>query len=528
MLKTLTLVAALGLSTAIAHAQDPQSGGTLNFTAPYGSAFSTLDSHASPRAQDRFIPTAVHRSLYSWDAVENQPRLELAESVDVSDDGMVYTYHLRQNAVFHHGKPLTADDIIATYERIALRENALPGARYIEIIEGAREFGEGDADTISGLKKIDEHTLEMTLGENINPGFSLMETTTSIYPSDIDFDEQGITPTGLGPFKFVQHVPGSEAVFERFDDYYEDGKPYLDQVRIILMADGAARDVAFRNQEIDISILGPVQYQAYMQDAGLKENVLEVAENFTRHMGFDLEYEPFQDKRVRQAINHALDSGLIIERLARGKGVQAVSWLPVASPAFDDTAEPYEYNPDRARELLAEAGYEDGFSFEVKAEPNESYGLTIVEAILPMLAQVGIEIVPRPIEAATTTEVLASGDFQAYMFSLSTGPDPLTAMRCFYSRTERSSCNYTGFANEEFDRLFEAALTETDADTQADLLREANNLVQDEAPMWFYNYNKAALAFQPWVHGVVPNATEMAVQPFEDIWIDDNAPSSRK
>lgn len=531
MLKTLSLAALLAVSTAIhsAAADEPQRGGIFNFTAPYGSAFATLDVHSSPNIQEHFITYAIHRSLYSWDAHANVPVLELADSVDVSEDGTVYTYQLKQNAVFHHGKSLTADDIIFTFERLADAANALPGASYINIIEGVQEFGSGDATEISGLKKIDDHTLEVTLSAVGNPGFNLMEPTTAIYPSDVPLEQQAVNPVGLGAFVFKEHVPGSQVVTERFDDYYEEGKPYLDRVNIIVMPEGSARDVAFRNREVDVSILGPVQYSAYQADPALQDHILEVAETFTRNIGFSqTQVEAFKDKRVRQAVNYAINSDLIIERLVRGKAVRATSWLPLGSPAFDDAAEPYPYDPEKAKELLKEAGYEDGFEFEVTATPNESWGVPIVEAILPMLAQVGITVRPRPIESAALGSTVSAGNFQAYIWSNLTGPNPLTVMRCFWSQTPQSACNYTAYSNPEYDRIYEEARAERDPDRQLELLKEANNFIQEEAPVWFFNYNKAVIAYQPWVHGLVPNATELAFQPYDEIWIDDTAPASRR
>ena len=530
MLKSLSLAGLLSLGAAsLALAQEPQRGGVLNFTAPYASSFGTLDTVSSPMIQEQFITLAIHRSLYSWDSHANQPVLELAASVDVSDDGLTHTYHLLPDAVFHNGKPFTADDIIHTYKRIADAANSMPGASHLRGIKGLEAFGRGEAPEIEGLVKIDDHTIAITFETTGEPGYALMQATTAILPANVTADEQAVNPVGLGAFKFVEHIPGSQLVVERFDDYYEEGKPYLDRVNIIVMAEGAGRDVAFRNREIDVSVLGPAQYQDYLNDDSLKDHLLEVAETFTRIVGFNRgAVEAFQDKRVRQAVNHAINSDLIIERLAKGKAVRAVSWLPVGSPAFDDGAQAYAYDPDKARKLLKEAGYEDGFEFEVTAGPNESWGVPIIEAILPMLAQVNITVRPRPVDGSALSDHVTKGDFQAYMWSSQTGPDPLNALRCFWSQTVQSACNYTLFDNPEFDSLYEAALAERDRDAQMALLKQANNLIQDEAPVWFFNYNKAVMAYQPWVHGLVPNATELALQPYDEIWIDDTAPASRR
>ena len=119
------------------------------------------------------------------------------------------------------------------------------------------------------------------------------------------------------------------------------GKPYADKVSIAIMGEAASRDVAFRNKEIDASILGPAQYVAYQADPDLSKGLLEVAEVYTRNMGMNPKFKPFADKRVRQAINYAIDSDLIIKRLVKGKAYRATSWLPLSSPAYDKNLKPY-------------------------------------------------------------------------------------------------------------------------------------------------------------------------------------------
>lgn len=529
MLRSLTLSAGLLLGAATAAlAQDPQSGGTLNFTAPYGSTFGTLDIQSSATAQDEFPAKAIHRSLYDWNSEAGEPQLELATGVEVSDDGRTHTYTLR-DATFHDGTPLTADDVIYSYTRLISPDNAFPGARYFTNLEGAAAFQDGSAEDISGLKKIDDKTFSLTYTGATEPGYDLMRGNAAIYKDGAaDADDFQTNPIGLGPFKFVENIPGSQIVTEKYEDFYEDGKPYLDRVNLILLGDASARDVAFRNGEIDVSILGPSQYVAYLADANLADNLLEVAEVYTRNVGFNPEFEPFSHKEVRQAFNHAINTDLIIERLVKDKAYRATGFLPISSPAYDADAQPYEYDVEKARQLMADAGYADGFDVELTATQNESWGLPIVEAIIPMLNEVGIRVTANPVEGSVLGEVVPSGDHQAFMWSNVSGPDPMTVMASFYSRTPTSAGNYWRFDNAEFDALYEQALAEDDPEARTDLLRQANNIIQDEAAMWFFNYNKAVMAYQPWVHGLQANATELAFQNYEDIWIDDTAPESRR
>ena len=155
----------------------------------------------------------------------------------------------------------------------------------------------------------------MTLTDHVDPGFYFYNGNTAIYPAgEADKPEFLQKPIGLGPFKFVEHVPGSRLVAERWEKFYKPGMPYADRVVIAIMGEAPARDIAFRNKEIDLSVLGPAQYVAYREDPNLKNGILEVAEVFTRHMGMNLDFKPFADKRVRQAINHAIDTDLIIKR----------------------------------------------------------------------------------------------------------------------------------------------------------------------------------------------------------------------
>ncbi|WP_114945338.1 ABC transporter substrate-binding protein [Microvirga calopogonii] len=511
-----------------AYAQSPRTGGTIRFTAPYGSSFANLDIHTSNRAQDEIWAKAIHRALYNWDANANKPVLDLAKEVKVSGDGQVYTFKLRDDAYFHNGRKMTADDVIWTYTRLMDGKKAYPGARYVRIIKGAIDVEKGQAKEISGLKKIDDFTLEMTLTEKLDPAFNFYASLTAIYPADEAAKESFATkPIGLGPFKFVEYVPGSRLVAERWDKFYQQGKPYADKVTVAIMGEAAARDVAFRNQEIDASILGPTQYVAYKADPELSKGLLEVAEVYTRVTGFNPNFKPFADKRVRQAINYAIDSDLIIKRLLKDKAFRATSWLPVSSPAYDKDLKAYPYDLEKAKKLLAEAGYADGFEFEWTATSNESWGIPIVEAAIPMLEKVGIKVKIKPVEGTVLSEVARNGDYQAFNWSLTSGPDPLTTLKCFHSATPQSACNYTQFKNAEFDKLIDEASATDDQAKRLENLKKANAILREEVPMWWFNYNKAVLAYQPWLKGLQPNATELAIQNYEDMWVDASSPAAK-
>ena len=514
------------LLAGLADAQTPRKGGTIRMTAPYGTNISNLDMHATPRAQDDIYGKVVHRTLYNYDSVKGEPVLELAKSVTVSNNGFTYTFKLRDDAFFHNGKKMAADDIIYSFNRMMDGKRAFAAARYVRMIKGAVEVEKGQATSIEGLKKIDDFTLEMTLTERVNPGFYFYNGQTAIYPAG-EADKEAFLqkPIGLGPYKFVEHVPGSRLVAERWEKFYKPGMPYADRVVISIMGEAPARDVAFRNKEIDMSILGPAQYVAYREDPNLSKGILEVAEVFTRHMGMNPEFKPFSDKRVRQAINHAIDTDLIIKRLVKDKAYRATAWLPLTSPGYDKARKPYAFDPEKAKKLLAEAGYKDGFEFEWTTSQNESWGLPIVEAVIPMLAKVGIKVKVKQVEVSVLIDQIRKGEPQAWILSAQTGPDPLYALKCFHSATPMTACNYFRFKNPEFDKLLDQAAQTDDNEPRIALLQKADSILYDEAPIWFFNYNKAVMAYQPWIKGLQANATELTHQYPEYIWVDESSPA---
>ncbi len=514
-----------GSAVQAQQAETPRKGGTIRMTAPYAASFGSLDIHTTPRAQDEIVGKALNRTLYNWDSASGKLVPELITDIKVSPDGLVYTYKLRDDAYFHNGRKMTADDVIWSFTRILDGSKGYPGVRYVRLIKGAVEVEKGQAKDISGLRKIDDSTLEMTITDRTDPAFYFFDGTTAILPrEEVEKGNFAAKPVGLGPFKFKEHIPGSRVVLERWEKFYKPGKPYADRLEISLMPEAAARDVAFRNKEIDTSILGPTQYVAYRADPELSKGILEVAEMFTRSMRMNPTFKPFADKRVRQAINHAIDTDLIIKRLVKDKAYRATSWLPLSSPAYDKSLKPYSFDPAKAKKLLAEAGYPDGFEFEWTTSQNESWGLPIVEAVIPYLAKVGIKVKPKLVEVTVLTEIAMKGDFQAYIGSSLTGPDSLATLRCFYSTTPRTACNYISFNNPAFDKLLDEASQAGDAAKRNDLLRQANNLLYEEAPVWFFNYNKAVLAYQPWIHGLQANPTEITHQYAEDIWVDQRSP----
>ena len=232
--------------------------------------------------------------------------------------------------------------------------------------------------------------------------------------------------------------------------------------------------------------------------------------------------KPFPDKRVRQAINHAIDTDLIITRLVKDKAYRATSWLPPLVAAFDKTMKPYAFDPEKAKKLLAEAGYPNGFEFEWTTSQNESWGLPIVEAVIPMLARVGIKVKPKLVEVTVLTEIADEGRLPGlYLLQPDRPGSRWPPCAASTPRRRASACNYTGFKNAG---LRQAARRGRPGPatwpSASSCCKKANALLYDEAPVWFFNYNKAVMAFSRGSTACSPTRPRLTHQYVEDLWVD--------
>ncbi|MBW1695641.1 MAG: ABC transporter substrate-binding protein [Deltaproteobacteria bacterium] len=516
------------LSTTAGITMAARSGGTLNFMAPYGGDLFGLDPHKSTRVQDFLVSMNIHRSLYKWNPTRNEPVLDLAESAKVSDDGLVYTYRLRPSIKFHNGRKMTVDDIIWSYNRIASMKPASPNVQYIRPIEGVEAVEKGRAKTIAGLKKIDDLTLEVTLENPVDIKHFLRYPGTAILPKE-EIERLGdkftTNPVGCGPFRFVKWVRGSEVVIDKFKDFYLDGRPYLDKVVYKIMGEAAPRDLAFKAKELDATIVGAVNYPEYKADPIISKNMIEVVELFTRHIGMNPQFKPFSDKRVRQAVNYAIPADLIIEKVLKGKAYPCQGWLP--PPLWGEGPKPkkYEYNPEKAKQLMKEAGYEKGFVVEQAiGTANKSWGSGIYEAAMPYLKKIGITLKIQQMEGAAMAERIRRGEYQMYIWSIGSGSDPQVALDRWKSNNPQAAGNYFLYNNPEFDRLLDLAAKTRDKKKKMEYIMKANTIFTEDAPVWFFNYNKAVMAHHPWVHGLAPVAIEMMYQDLTNVWIDETSP----
>ncbi|MGM0421303.1 MAG: glutathione ABC transporter substrate-binding protein [Bacillota bacterium] len=409
----------------------------------------------------------------------------LAEDYDVSEDGLTYTLYLREGVEFHDGEPFNAEAVKFNLDRLIEDE-----AVFSFLI-----------NKITEIEVIDEYTISLSTEEPFAPILAHLshDFISIISPAAVEKygDDVGSNPVGTGKFKFEGWSRGESIIMSRNDDYW--GEPaYLDTVRILVVPEESTRVVMLETGEAHAIMNVPPRDVSRLED-NEELAVKNVPSLRTLYVGLHYQKEPFDDVKVRRAVNYAVDTEAIVEQVLDGAG--RPSDAPI-SPAIFGYAEQdmYEYDPDLARELLAEAGYPDGFEvdfyYPVGRYPQDQ---TIAQAVQSQLADVGITANMTTMEWATYLEVInAPPDESPHdMYLLGWGTVTGDADYGLYALLHSdewapNGSNRSFYGNPEVDTLLEEARTETNTEEREELYAEAISLIWDDAP-WLFLHSIAQI-----------------------------------
>jgi peptide/nickel transport system substrate-binding protein len=499
----------------------PVRGGTLVRAINYGDP-RNLDPILATDVSPEMVVRNIFSRLLRYDPVGKRFQSDLAtDGWKESPDHMTWEFPLRKGVKFTNGREITPADVKYSFERVADPKNASPAAGVFTDIVGAADFQAGKATSISGIETGDS---KVTFRFRIPfPTFSqtVDQASTSIVPrEEVDRlgPEFGRHPVGSGPFMLDSWTPDDRVILKANPGYF-GGRPWLDSVIFRIMDDESTRDADFRSGALDMMTLGEDTYQQYKKDATYKDDVLEAPEFFTRGIFFNVTVKPFDDVRVRRAVNLAVNKKLIVEKALGNKAYPAVGPLQESSPGFDKTLKAYDYNPDEARRLLKEAGLEGGFDMEVVAS---AAGAKAMEALISDLKAVGITL--RIVQVQSPPEVGRSGNFKTVSFSTGGDVDPVSFLYArFHSRNIGAPGNVARYSNPEVDRLLDQANTAVDPAERIRFAQQAQRIIVADAPWFFFNYNKAAIVHKPKVHGLQPVPTDIDFQDLTKVWVDPSA-----
>ena len=414
---------------------------------------------------------------------------DLASEWKVEDGGKRYVFTLREGLTFHDGKPVTAKDVVYSLDRLMNPATKSPGAGFYSDIAGAKARLAGEADALSGVKAVDERTVAITL-ETPNPVFLqlLAMPFASVVPEGAtDLARQ---PVGAGPFKLAEWTAGQKMTFTPHAGYHGEAAPKLEGVEYVLGVNETLEVLKFERGELDLiganRNIPAADFARLSQDPRYASQVLKGPDAAFHYVGMNCKVKPFDNAKVRQAIAHAIDKARIVQ-LVNGRGQIAKGILPPTMPGFDPELPGYGHDPARAKALLAEAGYPEGFKATYYCVSNDT-ARKIAQSIQQDLAQVGITLELKPLAFPTFLEAKAT----AGQVGIASGnwtqdfPDPsnfLTTM--FHSKNihETNSLNDSYYKNPRVDQLLDKAGAATAPEERARYFRQAEALVVADAPV---------------------------------------------
>ena len=477
----------------------------------------TLDPTLSTDNLSESVVMNVFRGLVFMDPETLRVRPAVASSWTISDDRLHYVFTLRDDVTFHNGRGLTADDVRYSFERLLRKETNSPRRFVLDPVAGASAFTEGKNDNLEGLEVIDERTVALHLSKPFAPFLGMLTmAAASLVPREVyDDPDAGYlrAPVGCGPFRVTQWEQSNFIEMRAFDNYFE-GRPQLDRVlvRIIENRESALQEYRAGGLDSLDEAPGPDTGEVY---AELQDEILRYPFIATGYIGFNTALPPFRgNAALRKAFNYAVDKKYLWEVLMPGGNMPARGIIPPGIPGYDETLPGYPHDPERARRLLAEAGYPGGEGLpKVTLWVNTSEdNRRIAQQIQIDLRNVGVAVKIREVDWGAYLKAVEGtqeqpGEAQMFRFGWFLDyPDADAILRLtLHSANIGPLGNYFRYDNPEFDRLVDEALVLTDPDARAALYREAERIAVMEDAVWlFLNHFQSSTLFKPHVRGIVP------------------------
>ncbi|MBC8164184.1 MAG: peptide ABC transporter substrate-binding protein, partial [Roseiflexaceae bacterium] len=464
-----------------------------------------------------------------------------AESVEVSEDGTVYTFTLRPDSQYSDGSPLTAEDFEYAWKRLA--DPALAGNyQFIgcDLIAGFSEYAvttcpdaEGNTATVTdletldlealregvGVNAVDESTLEITLEQATPyfPSIAAMWVGAPVRQSDVETaDDWWYSPEtyiGNGPFVLTEWDHENRAVWEPNPNYNGPlGPVQLQRIEFAMITEGQVAFEAYRNGELDRVGLAREDLATVEGDATLSAELGQESPRYSFYIGYNTQIAPFDDVTVRQAFSYAIDREAFVTDVLGGLAVPAYTFIPPGIPGYLEGETPYDFDADRAKEVLAEAGYANGEGLpEIKLTYGQSArNQTRFEFIANQIrTNLGVEVTLDPIDPNAYSSLFDAPETTPQMFFLGWGPD-FPDPQNYYStvfKTGTSSAARTGFSSPAFDELTVQADREPDPETRLELYKQASDILLEEAPVTFIYYDLVQVLTKPYVTGMGPDDT---------------------
>jgi peptide/nickel transport system substrate-binding protein/oligopeptide transport system substrate-binding protein len=435
--------------------------------------------------EEYFLPLNLYDRLV--EAVTTTPGKSelqpgLAEKWDVTPDGLKYTFYLRKGAKFHNGDVLTADDVIFTFDRMLDPATKALNTDFLDMIAGATARMDGKATSTSGLKKIDDNTVEITLAAPFAPFLANLATPAGSifskkYVEKIGKDF-GIKPVGTGPFKLDSWTYNSELQLSAFDDYFR-GRPKFDKLIMKVVPEAQTQALMFRKGELDAFDLDYARSQIpeFKKDAQWKDRIVSGPRVGTYYMSINSKMPPFDNPKVREAVMYAIDRQTLIDKLYYGTGIPAKGILAPGLAGYNPDLPGFKYDPEKSKALLKEAGFPNGIEMTLNQTVDSPSTLKMNEALQAMFAQVGIKAEIKQMDSAAWSGTRKEGKLGSYTSSWSADfNDPDNFIYTFFAPRNAVARSWN-YENKTVQDQLEKARVMTDMPARYKLYQEIEKTI---------------------------------------------------
>lgn len=439
---------------------------------------------------ESYVVMNIYAALVQWEYGSMEVVPDLAESWKVSDDGLTYTFKLRKGVQFHKGYgEVTAEDVKYSFDRILNPETGAYLAKNYRMIKD--------------VKVVDKYTVQMILGEPYAP--LLMRLTAfkagGIVPKAAveKFGKQfGLNPIGAGPFEWVKGTPRGDMVLKAFDKYYA-GKSKIDGIVFPHIVDATTAYVAFEAGDLDlVNVQDPEIFKKYKAHSKIE---------LQTRPGLNINYlvmnnrdKPFSDIRVRQAVAHAIDKKALGETVLKGLSTELTGPIPSGCDYYTADVKKYPYDPDKAKALLKEAGYPNGFETTLYTF---IWGpaVDVVTAIQGMLAEVGIKSRIQADEPSANFEKVWTGKTPIAFFRLTRSSEPNAYLQTQLDPQSFPQWNFGHYNNPEVNMLMKEGVKTSDPAKRQKIYVELQKKIMEDLPnVWLYSDN-VSVAYHPYIKG---------------------------
>lgn len=469
--KTLfTLLLAGALMASCGGAKEGNEGGEDNtkiaqrpLTVAMATEIDSLDPFNATAGDTKTVMDQIFDGLLDVDEDGNLVA-DLAESYEISEDGLTYTFKLKEGVKFHDGSDFSADDVYYTYDKLSGLSSGEPMSSKFSVIK--------EMEVVSPTE------ITMTL-DAVNNSFIYLQNQPIVKK---DYEDNQTKPVGTGPYKFVSYTPGEGMVMERFDDYHrKDHIAKIKQVNVVRIADNQALVMALNNGEVDLASKLTADELTQVSES---TDSYSHPQNLVQLLGLNNKVKPFDDIRVRQAIAHAIDKDELIEAVAGGKASKIYSsFSPALKDYYNDLEEMYPTDVEKAKELLAEAGYPDGISFKMTVPSDYKFHMDTAELIQAQLKKAGINATIDPIEFSTWLDrVYKDKDYETTIAGFIGYTDPIRVLDRYVSTNDK---NYLNYESEDYDKAISNAMATLDRDELIKSVKEAQEIISRDCAAVF-------------------------------------------